>query len=76
MANGFRVTVDSIASDGTNYFLSVRISSGATTFPNIFPEFPIGTSAATITAYLQTIATNGPTLPSDIAALVNSSVLG
>lgn len=74
MANGYRVTIDSIASDGTNLFVEVRISSGTTTFPTIVPVFPVGTSAASITAYIQTIATNGPTLASDIAALVGSSV--
>lgn len=76
MANGYRVTIDSIASDGTDYFLEIRISSGATTFATIRPIFPVGTPAADITAYIQTIATNGPTLTSDIAALVGTSVLG
>lgn len=76
MANGYKVTIDSIASDGTNYYLTVRISSGATTFPSIFPVFPVGTAASAITTYIQNIATNGPTLTSDIAALVGSSVLG
>lgn len=74
MANGYRVTIDGIATDGTNLFLEVRISDGTRTFPTIRPMFPVGTSASTITSYIQTIATNGPTLTSDIAALVNSSV--
>lgn len=74
MANGYRVTIDSIASDGTNYYVEMRISDGTHTFPLIRPVFPVGTSAATITAYMQTIANNGPTLAADIGALVGSSV--
>lgn len=76
MANGYRVTIDSIASDGTNYYLEIRISNGNTTFATVRPTFPVGTPAADITAYIQTIATNGPTLASDIAALVGTNVLG
>ncbi len=77
MANGYRVWIDSIASDGTNLYLEVRISSGATTFPTIRPVFPVtGTTVAIINAYIQTIADNGPTLDANIAELVGSSVRG
>lgn len=74
MANGYRVTIDGAASDGTNIFLEVRISDGTHTFPTIRPMFAVGTPATTITAYIQTIATNGPTLDPTIAALVGTSV--
>lgn len=74
MANGYRVTLDGVASDGTNYYTEMRISDGTRTFPTVRPVFPVGTTAATITAYMQVIANNAPTLASDIAAIVNSSV--
>lgn len=74
MPSGYRVTIDSIASDGTNLFLEVRISSGSTTFPLIRPVFPVGTPASEITSYIQNIADNAPTLSADIAVLVGSSV--
>ena len=77
MANGYRVWIDSIASDGTNLYLEVRISSGGTTMPTIRPVFPVtGTTAAQLLAYIQTIADNGPTLSANIAELVGSSVKG
>lgn len=74
MANGYRVRIDSITTDGTNLFVQVGINDGAHQLPPITPIFPVGTSAATITTYIQTIANNGPTLSSDIAAIVGSSV--
>lgn len=74
MASGYRVTIDSIATDGTNLFVEVRISNGLTTFSTIKPIFPVGTPAADITSYIQTIANNAPALASDIAALVGTSV--
>lgn len=76
MANGYRVWIDSIATDGTNLFLEVRISSGTTTFPTIRPVFPVGTTVAEINTYIQTIADNGAVLDSGIAELVGSSVKG
>lgn len=76
MANGYRVWIDSIATDGTNLFLEVRVSSGATTMPTIRPVFPVDTTVATLLAYIQTIADNGPTLSSEIAELVGASVKG
>lgn len=74
MANGYKVRIDSIATDGTNLFVTLNINDGAHALPPITPVFPVGTTAATITSYIQTIANNGPTLTSDIAALVGSSV--
>lgn len=69
-----KVTIDSIASDGTNYYTEMRISDGATTFPTIRPVFPVGTTGATIQAYAQVIASNLPTLAADVAAIVGTSV--
>lgn len=76
MANGYRVWIDSIASDGTNLYLEVRISAGATTFPTIRPVFPVGTTVAALTSYIQNIADNGPTLAAGLPELVGSSVKG
>lgn len=74
MANGYSVIIDGITSDGTNLYVLVRISSGSTTFPTIQVIFPVGTAASAITAYIQTIATNGPSLTASIGALVGSQV--
>jgi hypothetical protein len=76
MANGYRVRVVSAMTDGTNIFLEVEISSPTQTYPIIRPMFKVGTSAATIQTYLQTIANNAPALASDIAVLVGQTVSG
>lgn len=76
MANGYKVRIESISTDGTNLYVTLNINDGAHRLPDITPVFVVGTSAATITAYAQTIATNGPTLTSDIAALVGTTVSG
>lgn len=77
MANPtFTVKVLSVASDGANIFLEVSISDGNTTMQTIRPVFDVSTTAATITAYLQTIATGRPTIAAGIAALVGTSVTG
>jgi hypothetical protein len=72
----YTVTLLGIASDGSNLFLEVSISNGTTTMQTIRPVFDVSTTAATITAYLQAIATARPTLSTSIAALVGSSVTG
>lgn len=74
MANGYKVTIQSIVTDATNIYVTLSINDGIHEFPPITPIFSAGTSAATITAYAQAIATEGPVLGSDLAALVNSSV--
>ena len=76
MANGYRVTIKNISTDGTNLFVEISIFDGLRTLPSIFPVFPVGTSAADITAYAQVVANNGPTLTRDLQDLVNSSVAG
>ena len=76
MPNSYKVTVKSAVSDGTNIFLEVEISSGGQTYPLIRPSFRVGTTAATIKTYLQTIADNQPTLAADVAALTNVPVQG
>jgi len=72
----YRVKVVSISTDGTNLFFEVSIFDGVHTLPYIYPVFPVGTSAATITTYLQTIADNRPALSADIEALVGTGVTG
>lgn len=74
MANGYKVVIDNISTDGTNLYVTISVNDGTHQFPQITPVFPVGTSAATITAYVQAIATNGPTLTADIAALVGTGV--
>lgn len=70
------VKVLSISTDGTNLFFEISIFDGEHTLPYLYPVFKVGTSAATITAYLQTIATNRPALTADIVALMGSQVTG
>lgn len=74
MATKYRVKINSIATDGTNLFLEIGVFDGEHTFPPIRPSFPVGTTAATITAYVQQIADNTPTLAADIGDLVGSEV--
>lgn len=76
MANGYRVTLKSAMSDGTNIFTEIEIYANGQTLPIIRPMFKVGTTAATITSYMQTIATNGASLASEIIAIVGSSVIG
>ena len=70
----YTVTVNSISTDDTNLFLEISIFDGLHTLPLLYPSFPVGTSAATIQAYLQQIADNAPALTDDIAALVGTTV--
>lgn len=74
MANGYKVVISNITTDGTNLYVQVEINDGVHQMPSIIPVFPVGTAASVITAYIQQIANNAPTLDSGIAALVGSSV--
>lgn len=76
MANGFKVRIESAVSDGTNIFLELKISSPTQTYPNIYPTFKVGTTAATIDAYCQSIANTGPTLASAISEIVGKNYSG
>lgn len=77
MANGFKVRLDSIATDGTNYFVTITVNDGAHASPPMTPVFPVsGASAGEIDTYIQAIADNGSSLTSDIAALVGKTYTG
>lgn len=76
MANGYKVRLLSATSDGTNIYTEVEIYDGTKTLPLIYPTFKVGTAAATITAYLQQIADNAPTVADDIVAIVQKTVSG
>ena len=76
MANPYSITINSISTDGTNYFVTATVFDGVHNLPSITPVFPVGTSPADINTYLQNIATNQPTLPGNIAALVNTTLAG
>jgi hypothetical protein len=76
MPNPYRVTIRSISTDGTNMFLEVEVFNGVHTLPPLRPSFPVGTTAATINAYLQTIADNQPVLDQAIADLVSTTIVG
>ena len=70
----FTVKILSVAYDGTNIYTEMSISDGTTTMPTIRPVFEGNTTAAAITAYAQTIATNRPVLSAAIGALVSTLV--
>lgn len=77
MANGYKVRIDSISTDGTNYYVTILINDGVHQLPPITPVFPVtGTTATQIDTYLQVIADNGSTLASDIAALSGKTYTG
>ena len=76
MANGYKVRIDSIGTDGTNYFVTLLINDGIHALPPITPVFPVTITAAQIDAYIQTIADNGSTLADSIAALSGKTYTG
>ena len=76
MANGYNVRIDSIATDGTNLFVSITVNDGAHASPPMVPVFPATATAAQINTYMQTIADNGSSLTSDIAALCGKTYTG
>jgi hypothetical protein len=71
-----KATVRSVASDGTNIFLEVEVYNGDITLPLLRPVFPVGTTAADITTYLQTIANNRPVAAQAINELINVTITG
>jgi len=71
-----KATIKSAASDGTNIFLEVEVYNGDVTLPILRPVFPVGTTAAEITTYLQNIANNRPSVAQGIAELTNVPVTG
>lgn len=76
MANAYKVTINSISTDGTNLFVELSVFDGIHTLPLLRPVFAVGTTAAAIQAYAQAIANNQPALAADIGALVNTTLTG
>lgn len=76
MANGFRARIINAVSDGTNIFLDIETSSATRTHPLLTVQFKVGTTAATILAYLQTIADNGGVVADDVRAICGQYVQG
>lgn len=76
MANAYSVTIKSIATDGTNLFVTISIFDGLHTLPDITPVFPVGTPAEDIRSYVQTIADNQPALAADLGDLVSLTIAG
>lgn len=72
----FKATINSIGTDQTNLFVEVSVFDGEHTLPPLRPVFPVGTSAATIRAYVQQIADNRPALAADIADIVGLTLTG
>lgn len=76
MPNPYRVFVKSVSTDGTTIYVEAEIFDGLHSFPAIRPTFMVGTTAATITAYLQTVANNQPVLDGSLGALVGTFING
>jgi hypothetical protein len=69
----YKVKIDTIGSDGTNYYFEASISDGMTTFPPIRPSFSVEAAASEIDTYFQAVADAAPTLTSAIRALVGKT---
>ena len=76
MANPYSVTLRSTADDGTNTYCFMEITDGNRTMTTFQVTFPTGTTAATIQAYMQTIANNQPTIGADIQTLISTAIRG
>lgn len=76
MANGFKLRIDSIATDGTNLFFTISVFNGTNTLPPITPIFDDATTAAQIDTYMQTIVDNGASLPAAMVPLVGKTYTG
>lgn len=76
MANAYKATITNIGTDGTNLFVEVSVFDGLHTLPPLRPVFPVGTTAAAIRAYVQTLADNQPALSQDIADIVGVTLAG
>ena len=77
MPNGYKLRIDSISTDGTNYFFSITVNDGAHALPPITPSFPVdGTTVTQINTYMQAIVDNGASLSFDMAALVGKTYTG
>ena len=76
MANPYKVFIRSISTDGTNIYVEAEIFDGFHSFPAIRPSFLVGTTAATITAYLQAVANAQPVLDLTLGALVGTFING
>lgn len=76
MANPYKVFVRSISTDGTSLFLEVEVFDGLHTFPTIHPSFAVGTTAAEIRTYLQTIVDSQPILEPEFHSLIGTFISG
>jgi hypothetical protein len=76
MANPYRIFIRSISTDGTNIYVEAETFDGLHALPAIRPSFLVGTTAAQISSYLQTVANNQPILDPSIGALVGSFING
>ncbi len=76
MANAYKITCLSVATDGTNIFVECQVYDGSKTLPIIRPVFEFGTSRATILAYLQQIANNQPAIDATLLDLVGLTLAG
>ena len=76
MADPYSATIASIATDGTNLYVTVSVFDGLHTLPPMIASFPATATASQISTYVQNIATNQPSLSASIAALVNTTLAG
>ena len=72
----YKLTINSIVSDGTNYYFSTTVDDGVHALPPITATFPVGATQAEVDSYMQTVANNAPSLAREIAELVGKTYTG
>jgi hypothetical protein len=68
-----KVTIDSVATDGVNVYLEIRVSDGTYTQQTMRPSFPASITAEKIQTYVQAVATAAPSLSDAFKALVGTT---
>lgn len=76
MANPYSVTINSIATDGTNTYVNFSIFDGVHTTPQLQVTFPAAATATTINNYFQAVANAQAALPASLGVLVSTIIQG
>ncbi len=72
----YKLTINSVVSDGTNYYFSTTVDDGVHALPPITATFPLGSTQADVDTYMQAIVNNAPTLAREIAELAGKTYTG
>lgn len=69
----YKVTINSISTDGTSLFVQATVFDGEHTFPPITPSFSVEATATEIDTYFQAIANAQPSLSRALQVLVGKT---